>query len=47
MDLFQGTVQYNRPIVDDTQTMISLCAMAITLLTRIPCVPLSMAMQNH
>lgn len=47
MDLFQGTVQYNKPIVDDTQIKISLCVMAIKLLARIPCAPLSKAMQNH
>lgn len=47
MDLFQGTVQYNKPIVDDTQTKISLCVMAVELLARIPCAPLSKAMQNH
>jgi len=47
MDLFQGTVQYNKPIVDDTQTVILLYVTAITLLTRIPCAPLSKAMQNH
>jgi len=47
MDLFQGTVQYNKPVVDDTQIKISLCVTAVKLLTRIPYAPLSKAMQNH
>jgi len=47
MDLFQETAQYNKPIVDGTQKVILLCVMAITLLVRIPCAPLSMVMQNH
>lgn len=47
MDLSQETVQYNKPIADDTQIMTSLCVAAIKLLARIPCVPLSKVMQNH
>jgi len=47
MDLFQGTVHYNKPIVDDTQIMISLYVTAIELLARILCAPLLKAMQNH
>jgi len=47
MDLFQGTVQYNKPVVGDTQIEISLCVTAVELLARIPCAPLSKAMQNH
>jgi len=44
MDLFQGTVQYNKPIVDDTQIKISLCVTVVELLAKILCAPLLKAM---
>lgn len=47
MDLFQGTVQYNMPTVDDTQIMIWLYVTAIKLLARITCAPLLKEEQNH